>query len=177
MRACSRVALVLMALSASFGLAGCAAIDDLKFAIAQWFESARFPDGRGVLPDNDLPNAAPMIPPDKIPRQDATKPSEKMPKAARKLQRPQTVKLQEKPRSPILPRRYGRKKPRGNLRRLRRCDCAPLTPKRRRPEFFHAEIGHIDPNIARSIWFGLSGYPECQQGLDSEGFRSAPRTG
>jgi hypothetical protein len=53
MRACSRVALVLMALSASFGLAGCAAIDDLKFAIAQWFESASFPDGRGVLPDND----------------------------------------------------------------------------------------------------------------------------
>ena len=38
MRACSRVALVLMALSASFGLAGCAAIDDLKFAIAQWFD-------------------------------------------------------------------------------------------------------------------------------------------
>jgi hypothetical protein len=80
-----------MALSASFGLAACAAIDDLKFVIAQWFESARFPDGRGVLPDNDLPNATPMIPPDKIPKQDATKPSEKMPKAARKLQRPQTV--------------------------------------------------------------------------------------
>ena len=40
MRACSRVALVLMALSASFGLAACAAIDDLKFVIAQWFESA-----------------------------------------------------------------------------------------------------------------------------------------
>ena len=96
MRACSRVALVLMALSASFGLAGCAAIDDLKFAIAQWFESARFPDGRGVLPDNDLPNAT-LIPPDKISKQDATKPSEKMPKAARKLQRPQTVKLQKKP--------------------------------------------------------------------------------
>ena len=49
MRACSRVALVLMALSASFGLAACAAIDDLKSVIAQWFESARFPDGRGVL--------------------------------------------------------------------------------------------------------------------------------
>ena len=50
MRACSRVALVLMALSASFGLAGCAAIDDLKFAIAQWFESARFPDGPECFP-------------------------------------------------------------------------------------------------------------------------------
>jgi hypothetical protein len=105
MRACSRVALVLMVLSASFGLAGCAAIDDLKFAIAQWFESARFSDGRGVLPDNDLPNATPMIPPDKIPKEAATKPSEKMPKAARKLQRPQTVKLQEKPQPPIPPRR------------------------------------------------------------------------
>ena len=87
----------LMALSASFGLAACAAIDDLKFVIAQWFESARFPDGRGVLPDNDLPNATPMIPPEKIPKQDATKPSEKMPKPARKLQRPQTVKFQKKP--------------------------------------------------------------------------------
>ena len=87
-----------MALSASFGLAGCAAIDDLKFAIAQWFESARFPDGRGVLlPDNDLPNATTMIPSEKIPKQDATKPSERMPKAARKLQRPQTAKLQKKP--------------------------------------------------------------------------------
>ena len=31
MRACSRVALVLVALSASVGLAGCTAIDDLKF--------------------------------------------------------------------------------------------------------------------------------------------------
>ena len=103
MRACSRVALVLMALSASFGLAGCAAIDDLKFAIAQWFESARFPDG--VLPDNDLPNATPMIPPEKIPKQDATKPSEKMPKAARKLRRPQTIKLKRNPQSPIPPRR------------------------------------------------------------------------
>jgi hypothetical protein len=70
-------------------------IDDLKFAIAQWFESARFPDE--VLPDNDLPNATPMIPPEKIPKQDATKLSEKMPKAARKLRRPQTIKLQEKP--------------------------------------------------------------------------------
>ena len=142
MRACSRVALVLMVLSASFGLAGCAAIDDLKFAIAQWFESARFPDGRGVLPDNDLPNATPMIPPEKIPKQDATKPSEKMPKAARKLRRPQTVKLQEKPpisnsTEAVRPEETeGQSAPPVTLR------LRTPSPKRRRPEFFHAEIGH-----------------------------------
>ena len=55
------------------------------------------PGRTGSASDNDLPNATAMIRPDKIPRQDATKPSEKMPKPARKLQRPQTVKLQKKP--------------------------------------------------------------------------------
>jgi hypothetical protein len=66
MRASARGTLVLMAVSfATFGLAGCAAIDDLKFAIAQWFESAKFPDGRGVFSDDDLPNVTPMIPPEK----------------------------------------------------------------------------------------------------------------
>jgi hypothetical protein len=138
--ACSRVALVLMVLSASFCLAGCAAIDDLKFAIAQWFESATFPDGRGVLPDNDLPNATPMISLEKIPKQDATKPSEKMPKATRKLPRPQTVKLQKNPRL-----RFHRGGKAGRNRGAIRAACdvaiASLIPKRRRPEFFHAEIG------------------------------------
>ena len=38
MRACARVALVLMAVSASFGLAGCGSIDDLKDTISRWFD-------------------------------------------------------------------------------------------------------------------------------------------
>jgi hypothetical protein len=96
-RARARVALVGIAVSANFGLAGCAAIDDLKETFLRWVESERLPSGRGALVDNDLPNATPVIPPDKISKQDATKPSEKMPKAARKLQRPQTVRLQKKP--------------------------------------------------------------------------------
>ena len=96
MRARARVALVSMAVSASFGLAGCAAIDEMRDAISQWFETAKFPDGRGVF-FGDLPEATP-IPPEEIPKQDATKPSEKKAKPARKLQRPQTVKLQKKPR-------------------------------------------------------------------------------
>ena len=38
MRAYARVALVLMAVSASFGLAGCGLIDDLKDAVSRWFD-------------------------------------------------------------------------------------------------------------------------------------------
>jgi hypothetical protein len=86
-----------MAVSASFGLAGCAAVDDLKSAISQWFETAKFPDGRGVF-FGDLPESTP-VPPEEIPKQDAPKPSEKMAKPARKLQRPQIVKLQKQ--SPV----------------------------------------------------------------------------
>jgi hypothetical protein len=50
--------------------------------------------------------------------------------------------LQRNHRSPHPPRRRGRTKLRGNPRRPLRCDCALLFPKRRRREFFHAEIGH-----------------------------------
>jgi hypothetical protein len=96
MRACARVALISMTVSASIGLAGCGAIDDLKDAISRWFDTASFPGGREVFPD-DLPNATPMIPPEKIPKEEASKASKKKNKPARKLQRPQTVKLQKKP--------------------------------------------------------------------------------
>jgi hypothetical protein len=37
-------------MSAGFGLAGCAAIDDLKSAISQWFETPKVADGREVSP-------------------------------------------------------------------------------------------------------------------------------
>ena len=57
MRACGRVALVLMVLSASFGLTGCAAIDELREAFLRWVESEKLLTGAG-----DLPDAAPTIP-------------------------------------------------------------------------------------------------------------------
>src|SRR5262249_10453763 len=47
MRARARIALVLMALSASFSLAGCAAIDELKEAFLRWVESEKLPSGPG----------------------------------------------------------------------------------------------------------------------------------
>ena len=42
MGGCARVALVSLTLSAGFGLAGCAAIDDLKVSIFQWLDPVNF---------------------------------------------------------------------------------------------------------------------------------------
>jgi hypothetical protein len=64
MRACAPVALVLLAASASFGLTGCAAIDELREAFLRWVESEKLPSGRGLFAD-DLPDAAPEIAPEK----------------------------------------------------------------------------------------------------------------
>jgi hypothetical protein len=88
MRACARVALVLMAVSASFGLAGCGLIDDLKDAVSRWFDIGKTPGGPGVFA-NKLPDATPMIPPEKPLKKEASKASKKKDKS--KLQRPQTV--------------------------------------------------------------------------------------
>jgi hypothetical protein len=88
MRACARVALVLMAVSASFGLAGCGLIDDLKEAVSRWFDIGKTPGGPGVFA-NKLPDATPMIPPEKPLKKEASKASKKKDKS--KLQRPQTV--------------------------------------------------------------------------------------
>jgi hypothetical protein len=101
MRACGRVALGLMVLSASFGLAGCAAIDELKEAFLRWVESEKLPSGRGLSAD-DLPDATPVIPPEKPPQKEASKSSrKKQVKSARKLQQPQTVVLP--PERPPIP--------------------------------------------------------------------------
>ena len=94
MRACARVALVLMALSASFGLAGCAAIDELKEAFLRWVESEKLPSGRGLFAD-DLPDATPVIPPEEPSKKEAKKPSKRV-KSARKLERPQAIVLPTK---------------------------------------------------------------------------------
>jgi hypothetical protein len=80
MRACARVALVLMALSVTFGLAGCAAIDELRDTILRWVESEKLPRGRGAFAD-DLPDATtPVVPPEK-PAKEASKTSRKQEKS------------------------------------------------------------------------------------------------
>jgi hypothetical protein len=95
MGACARVALISMTVSASFGLAGCAAIDDLKATIFQWFDTVNFTGEGEVLPGN-APEAAPVIAPKKVPKKAAKVPQKKIKAAARKLQRTQTVVLPPK---------------------------------------------------------------------------------
>ena len=94
MRARARVALVSIALSASFGIGGCAAIDDLKASISRWFDTANFPN-EGI----GLPGTAPESPlgvaSEKIPKESPKAPKKKI-KTARKLQNPQTVALPPK---------------------------------------------------------------------------------
>src|SRR5262245_12396778 len=108
MRACGRVALVLMVLSASFGLAGCAAIEEIRQTFLRWVESERFPSGPGVVAD-ELPEAAPVVPPEK-PRQ-STKRRPQPKDTARKLQGPRTIALP--PKKPPLPESTQAARPEG----------------------------------------------------------------
>jgi hypothetical protein len=74
MRGCARVALVLVAVAASFGLAGCGSIDDLKDTISRPFDIGKFSGGRrGVFADD----ATPLISSEKMPKQEASKASKK----------------------------------------------------------------------------------------------------
>ena len=68
MRACVRVALASIAVSASFSLSGCAAIEELKETFLRWVESEKLPSGRGVSAD-ELPEATPVVPPEKTPKE------------------------------------------------------------------------------------------------------------
>ena len=107
MRACARVALASIAVSASFSLSGCAAIEELKETFLRWVESQKLPSGRGVSA-GELPEATPVVPPEKIPVVPAVEkkpkePSKRHPRpkeTARKLQR-QTVVLP--PKKPPMP--------------------------------------------------------------------------
>jgi hypothetical protein len=107
MRACARVALASIAVSASFSLSGCAAIEELKETFLRWVESQNRPSGRGVSAD-ELPEASPVVPPEKtsvVPQVEKKpkEPSKRHPRpmeAARKLQR-QTVVLS--PKKPPIP--------------------------------------------------------------------------
>jgi hypothetical protein len=86
-----------MAVSATFGLAGCGSIDDLKDTLSRWFDIGKFPGGRGGVFPKDLPDATPMMPPEKMLKEKASKASKKKDNPTRKPQRPQTVELPKKP--------------------------------------------------------------------------------
>jgi len=90
----ARVALVLLTLSASFGLAGCAALDDVKVSIFEWFDTVNF-TGEGEELLGYAPEAR-LIPPAEIPRPAAKTPRKKIKAATRKLPQPQTVVLPPK---------------------------------------------------------------------------------
>src|SRR5262245_54094800 len=98
MRACAPVALVLLAASASFGLTGCAAIEELREAFLRWVEFEKFPSVPGLFAE---PEATPVIPPEQPPQREASKPSKKPVKSARKPPHPQVIALpREKPSVP-----------------------------------------------------------------------------
>jgi hypothetical protein len=107
MRACARVALASIAVSASFSLSGCAAIEELKETFLRWVESEKLPSGRGVSAD-ELPDATPVVPPEKTPKEQSKPPQPKQ--AARKLQR-QTVMLP--PKKPPIPNSIEAVRPEG----------------------------------------------------------------
>ena len=81
-----------MVLAASLGLAGCALIDELKDTVSKMVSQ----DGH----EGGVPDTTGGILPTKTPRQDAKASTEKDPRA-RKLQEPHTVKLQNKPPTPV----------------------------------------------------------------------------
>ena len=91
MRTRARVALVSIALSASFGMSGCAAIDDLKASLSRWFDTARFPDEGVGFPGN-APETPLLVAPEKIPKESPKAPKKKI-KTALKLQPSQTMRL------------------------------------------------------------------------------------
>ena len=98
MRACARVALASIAVSASISLSGCAAIEELKETFLRWVESQKLPSDRGVSGD-ELPEATPVVPPEKTPKEPSKRPPQ--PKlAARKLQRQSIVLPPKKPPIP-----------------------------------------------------------------------------
>jgi hypothetical protein len=78
-----------MALSASFSLAGCAAIDELKEAFLRWVESEKLPSGPGYTGGGVWEVVGKQIPATKPPKVEASKPSRQV-KSARELRRPQT---------------------------------------------------------------------------------------
>ena len=162
MRACARVALASIAVSASFSLSGCAAIEQLKETFLRWVESQKLPSGRGVSVGK-LPEATPVVPPRKTPKEPSKRhPQPKdvglrpgahmreaqflesaMDRIVRELPR-QTVVLP--PKKPPIPDSTEAVRPEGTEGQsapsgLRRGGCLVAGPKHRHPDVFQAKIG------------------------------------
>jgi hypothetical protein len=99
MRACARVALASIAVSASFSLSGCAAIEELKETFLRWVESQKLPSEGGVSA-NDLSEATPVVPPEKTPKE----PSKRPPQAKDAARQPQRQTVVLPPKKPPIPR-------------------------------------------------------------------------
>jgi len=103
MRTGTRIALILMAVFTAPGLAGCAAIEELKDSVAAWFGKGNSVAGDQAVPPGDLPDQTNKAPPEKMAGQKARKARKvsknKADTAASKPQRPQKVALPNK-RSP-----------------------------------------------------------------------------
>lgn len=97
MRTCARVALFSVALFGSFGLAGCASIDELKDTISGWFATGKSLGGHEGMLAGDVPDVPHRTPPEKMLSEEASKASKKKDKPAGKLQRQQTVERPNKP--------------------------------------------------------------------------------
>jgi hypothetical protein len=106
MHARARVALVLMAVSTSFGLAACGAIDDLRDAVSRWFVVGKSPGRPGGFFADDWPDATPMIPPEETLKNEASKASKKN-KPTSKVQRPQTAEKRPTSDTPEGPKPQG----------------------------------------------------------------------
>jgi hypothetical protein len=103
MRTGTRIALILMAVFTAPGLAGCAAIEELKDSVAAWFGSGNSVAGHAAVSPSDLPDGTNKIPPAKMAGEKARKARKaaknKADTAASKPQRLQKVAVPNK-RSP-----------------------------------------------------------------------------
>jgi hypothetical protein len=128
MRACARVALASIAVSASFSLSGCAAIEELKETFLRWVESQKLPSEGGVSAEQS--QATPVVPPEKTPKEPSKRPPQ--PKdAARKPQR-QTVVLP--PKKPPIPDSIQAVRPEGTEGQSARSQPTPRWLPSRWPE-------------------------------------------
>ena len=135
----ARVALVLVAVSAGLGFAGCSRLDELRDTI-----SGRFPTGEvlgeneGVHPE-DMPEPSRVVPPEKIPG--ASKASKKQ-DTTRKAQRPQTVEPANKLPVSVSPEPVSSKKvdSQSTSSQTTPLRLRTLGLKRQHPKLFHTEI-------------------------------------
>jgi len=116
MRACARVALASIAVSASFSLSGCAAIEELKETFLRWVQSEKLPSGRSVSAD-ELPEATPVVPPEKTPVLPPNKtpkgPSKRQPQPKHAARKPQRQTVVVPPKKPPIPDSTEAERPEG----------------------------------------------------------------